>query len=243
MKSRFFKLIQLTASVVGALALNLCYYDNTPPLDSELNDIRPRLVIKLSGFAAGVTVRVRYWSDSQPRALPASYPLKTDIGGGGHISLAANVGAAEISYMLFVDQNNNSAWDIGDFGIVQSGLLLDGEYTYANVAYSAATLASYSTLSAAPAPGQGVKVCMYSPIGLPPWISGHAQLLPEYPDFGEATLTLDDWLVTSKIDSSGGVPAYLPPGNYYETCVSDANSDGVWSSGEAVSAASPVTVP
>ncbi len=236
------KINTLVPAVLALLFAVSCYYDATPPLDSELNDIRPRVILRLSGFSPNAPVRIRYWDNQGAAAYPEKFRLFTDLQGGLLVSITAALGTTTLSFLLYVDENKNGVWDIADYGFFQNTLAITGDFTETVVAYSANTLLAYSSLVGAPP--SGTNVCIYSPSAMPAWSVSQRKNLPEYPAFDSETLFLDDWFPTGKVEQGGATaPAYLPSGSYNETCIQDANLDNLFTSGESVSGPAPVTVP
>lgn len=233
----------LLLAVPGGLFF--CYYDAIPPTDEEFYDTRSTLSIQLSGFAAGRKVRLRYWeTPGGSFAYPENYQLFTDGGGNLIVTISAAHGTTNISYFLMVDQNGDNQWDTGDFGIYRANIAISQSTYHATdqVAYAAATLSAYNTVVAAP--GAGQKLCIYDPSGEAIWSASLLSNLPEFPEFSGVSLKASDWFTLSSIDSlSVKTPTILPPGNYNETCFTDANLSGDYDLGEAVSASAPVVVP
>ena len=225
-----------------AIGDGICHYDPSAPTYNELYDDRPVLVMQLSGFSPNVMVTYRYWADSTPYIYPGSYSLYTDAQGRFTGTFSVIKGTTSVSYILMVDENDDSTWDTSDYGVYRSGLSFNGANTITDVlTYTTLTLGTYTTIEAAPA--SGIKTCIYMPNDQNAWDTGDRNNISKFPKMS-TTLYLTDWFNTSQIDSASSTSAAIfPKGNYNETCVTDLDADGLYNGSDTASAASAVTFP
>lgn len=224
----------------------ICFYDSKTPDYSRIHDTRPRLTLSLTGFHPGSRAYVRYWEGTRAYAYPSDYALYIDAAGKLLSEIVLTQGVASADVLIYVDQSGNGILDAADFGTWQTALPIDtnSPYTYLNIAYSPGTLSAYNTTAALPSAGQ--KICMYNPAIKPAWNTALLSAIPKYPEMTNATLTMKDWFPVS-IVTTGGITQKAPLisalgiGAYNETCVLDANGNGIYDSGDTVG--STIAVP
>jgi len=221
-----------------------CYYDNTPPTLSELNDSYPELRLSLSGFTPGAGLKLRIYTPKTRYTYPSEYTLYVNGNGGYAGVFYLPRGTTGFSFLLFIDTNND--------GVVQAGEFFDyrlatigtqsGFVEVAIPGSSAPVLTVYN--SVAPLPASGQKVCIYDPVTESNWSSSVAANLPPFPQFDRPVTYLSDWFPVSVL-LPGGISqnTALASGSWNEVCVGDLNSNNLFDAGETVTVSPVVVIP
>ncbi|MDH5717233.1 MAG: hypothetical protein OEZ22_06310 [Spirochaetia bacterium] len=213
----------------------LCYYDPNPPEDSELYDERPILVLNLTGCSASSKVFIRYWDSKGAFLYPSSYPIFTNTEGGLLKSLSLTQYTQTVSFLLYVDQNQNDEIDTFDFGIYQTVTL----NTLENVTREDISCIPDTLIEVLPfdnlTPESGQKICVYTPADKPIWNIYNRNNIPEYPELADKSAFLTDWFPAFVLNSNGTIKNnFLISGSYHETCVYDYNLNNLYESSETI---------
>jgi hypothetical protein len=98
---------------VSLLVLAHCTYDASPPDASEIDDLKPLLLIDVTGLPARRLVRIEYADLSGTKTL-ASHREKTDSDGRLLYPLFMTRGTRNYSVTLTYDETNDGLFDAGD---------------------------------------------------------------------------------------------------------------------------------
>jgi 5-hydroxyisourate hydrolase-like protein (transthyretin family) len=98
---------------VSLLVLAHCTYDASPPDASEIDDLKPLLLIDATGLPARRSVRIQYTDLSGTKTL-ATAAEKTDADGRILYPLFMTRGTRNYSVTLTYDETNDGLFDAGD---------------------------------------------------------------------------------------------------------------------------------
>jgi|GEM_PF-2612568 len=90
-----------------------CYFDATPPEESELHDDGPVLAFRANGFKPGAAVRVS-WTESGQPMVSADGRYSADAGGRVAFTLVLAKGTASTVLVVTVDGDGDGEFSTGD---------------------------------------------------------------------------------------------------------------------------------
>jgi len=98
--------------LLPVLFLASCYFDATPPEESELHDDGPVLAFRADGFDPGAAVLVS-WTESGQTVESAAGRYSADPGGRIAFTLVLAKGTASTDLVVKVDANGDRAFSTG----------------------------------------------------------------------------------------------------------------------------------